>query len=168
MATTTDAVPSYQIRIDKEGIWYYNGAVMFRKEIVNFFYQNLRRDNSGKYLIELENDHCYLDVEDTAYVIRSVRQTLSEMEGEKVYQLLLSDDTQDILDPATLRIGHENVLYCSVKNSRFEARFLRPAYYQLADDIEHDEVRNAYYIPLNGERYYIANENIRQSHQREA
>ena len=60
------------IRIDKEGVWYYKGAEMFRKEIVNFFYQNLKRDESCQYLIELENDRCYLDVEDTPFVIRSV------------------------------------------------------------------------------------------------
>jgi len=163
-----DAIASYQIRIDKEGVWYYNGAVMFRKEIVNLFYQNLRQDASGRYLIELENDRCYLDVDDTAYAVRSVRQTLSGNEGKKVFHLLLSDDTTETLDPATLRIGHENVLYCSVKNHRFEARFLRPAYYQLAGDIEHDEILDAYYIPLDGERYYLTNENHRQSHQREA
>ncbi len=141
---------------------------MFRKEIVNFFYQNLRQDETGKYLIELEKDLCYLEVEDTAFVVRSVRQALSEKDGKTVFFLLLSDDTVDLLDPATLRIGKENVLYCTVKVDRFDARFLRPAYYQLAGDIEYDEDRDKYFIPLNGERYYLKDENHRQSHQREA
>jgi hypothetical protein len=167
MEMTGDS-PLCQIRIDKEGVWYYKGAEMFRKEIVNFFYQNLRQDETGNYLIELEKDLCYLEVEDTAFVVRSVRQALSEKDGNTVFYLLLSDDTVDLLDPATLRIGKENVLYCTVKADRFEARFLRPAYYQLAGDIEYDEDRDKYFIPLNGERYYLKDENHRQSHQKEA
>lgn len=148
-------IPPCHIRIDKEGIWYYNGFEMFRKEIVNFFYQNLRRDASGLYLIELENDRCYLDVEDTAFVVRSVWQSLSGKKGNTAFSLLLSDDTTEVLDPATLRIGAENVLYCNVKNNRFTARFLRVAYYQLAVHIDYDEKQDAYFISQNGERCYI-------------
>ena len=165
----TGDIPFCQIRIDKEGVWYYKGAEMFRKEIVNFFYQNLRRDESGNYLIELENDRCYLEVEDTAFVVRSVRQALSEIDGGRVFFLLLSDDTIDLLDPATLRVGKDNVMYCSVKENRFEARFLRPAYYQLAGEIEYDENQDRYFMPFNGERHYLKDENHWQSrHQREA
>jgi len=65
---------------------------MFRKEIVNFFYQNLKRDESGQYLIELENDRCYLDVEDTPFVIRSVHRALSERTVRATLYLLLSDE----------------------------------------------------------------------------
>ncbi len=164
----TGDIPPCQIRIDKEGVWYYKGAEMFRKEIVNFFYQNLRQDETGNYLIELENDRCYLEVEDTAFVVRSVRQALSEKDGKAVFYLLLSDDTVDMLDPAKLRIGKENVLYCTVKKDRFQARFLRPAYYQLAGDIEYDEDQDKYFMPLNGERHYLKDENHQQSHNREA
>jgi hypothetical protein len=161
-------IPFCNIRIDKEGVWYYKGAEMFRKEIVNFFYQNLRQDASGHYLLELENDLCYLDVEDTAFVVRSVRQALSEKDGKTVFYLQLSDDTIDALDPETLRIGKKNVLYCTVKEDRFEARFLRSAYYQLAGHIEYDENQDNYFIPLDTERYYIRDENNRQIHQGEA
>jgi hypothetical protein len=161
-------IPLCNIRIDKEGVWYYKGAEMFRKEIVNFFYQNLRQDPSGHYLIELENDRCYLDVEDTAFVVRSVRQALSEKDGKTVFYLLLSDDTIDALDPATLQIGTGNVLYCCVKNNRFAARFLRSAYYQLADHIEYDKDQDRYFIPLDTERHYIRDENHRQINKGEA
>jgi hypothetical protein len=161
-------IPFCQIRIDKEGVWYYKGSEMFRKEIVNLFYQNLRRDESGTYLIELENDCCYLEVEDTAFVVRSVRRALSEKDGSTVFFLHLSDDTVDLLDPATLRVGRDNVLYCTVKESRFDARFLRPAYYQLAVDFEYDEKQDRYFMPFNGERHYLKDENYRQSRQREA
>lgn len=158
MSISSD-IPFCHIRIDKEGVWYYKGSEMFRKEIVNFFYQNLKQDASGLYLIELENDRCYLDVEDTAFVVRSVWQAISEKDGKAVFNLLLSDDTIDVLDPATLRVGAGDVLYGCVKNDRFTARFLRAAYYQLTDHIEYDENQDEYFIPLNSERYYIKYEN---------
>lgn len=164
----TDRIPPCQIRIDKEGVWYYKGAEMFRREIVNFFYQNIRQDETGHYLIELENDRCYLEVEDTAFVIRSVRQTISEKDGKRVFFLLLSDDTVDLLDLSTLWVGEGNVLYCTVKENRFAARFLRQAYYQLVGDIEYDEEQDQYFIPLNGERHYLKEASHRQKDQKEA
>ncbi len=148
-------IPFCNIRIDKDGVWYYKGAEMFRREIVNFFYQNLRQDESGRYLIELPNDRCYLDVEDAPFVVKSVHRAVSEADSRVSIHLLLSDDTVEPLDPETLRIGNDNVLYCSVRNQAFAARFLRASYYQLAHDIEYDECRDGFFIRLNGHRYYI-------------
>jgi hypothetical protein len=37
------------IKIDKEGNWYFRGALMFRKEILSVFFEHLRVDESGKY-----------------------------------------------------------------------------------------------------------------------
>ena len=153
--TVMENIPFCNIRIDKDGVWYYKGAEMFRREIVNFFYQNLRQDESGRYLIELPNDRCYLEVEDAPFVVKSVHRTVSETDYRAAIHLLLSDDTVEPLDPETLRIGNDNVLYCSIKNEAFDARFLRASYYQLADDIEYDESRNDFFIRLNGHRYFI-------------
>lgn len=149
-------IPFGHIRIDKEGVWYYKGAEMFRKEIVNLFYSHLRQDDaSGLYVIELENDRCYLDVEDTAFVVRSAWKTPSAGGETADIRLLLSDDTVEALDAATLRVGAGNVLYCRVKSGRFEARFQRAAYYQMADHIEQDTNWDAYFVAVNGTRFYI-------------
>ena len=155
--TIKENIPFCDIRIDKEGVWYYKGAEMFRKEIVNFFYQNLKRDESGQYLIELENDRCYLDVEDTPFVIRSVHRAPSEKDGKATIYLLLSDETVEPLNPETLRIGNDNVLYCTIKNDRFDARFSRASYYQLANDIDYDDYQDIFFIHMNGRRFYIKN-----------
>ena len=42
------------ICIDKDGIWYFRGAEMKRQDIVQYFYQYLRRDGDGNYLIEMK------------------------------------------------------------------------------------------------------------------
>ena len=38
------------IKIDKEGIWYFRGAHMFRKEILSIFFDHLRTDEDGKFI----------------------------------------------------------------------------------------------------------------------
>ena len=153
--TDMENIPFCNIRIDKDGVWYYKGAEMFRREIVNFFYQNLRQDETGRYLIELPNDRCYLEVEDAPFVVKSVQRSVAKTDSRATIHLLLSDDTLEPLDPETLRIGNDNVIYCAIKNRSFEARFLRASYYQLAEDIEYDEGQGDFFVQLNGHRYYI-------------
>ncbi|MDO9528307.1 MAG: DUF1285 domain-containing protein [Syntrophales bacterium] len=155
--TNGDGITPCNIRIDKEGVWYYRDVEMFRKEIVNFFYKNLKRDELGRYIVEIKDERCYLDVEDTPFVVKMVRQSRSKGVKGKALYILLNDQTEEKLDPSTLWIEKDNVLYCSVKNNKFYARFLRASYYQIANYIEYDRERNDYFIPLDGCHYYIRN-----------
>ena len=145
------------IRIDKEGTWYYRGAHMFRKNILSIFFENLKIDECGKYLIELDGECCYLDVEDTAFVVTAVYKTRQENETEDHIDIMLTDDSVEKLDLSTLYVGKDNVLYCAVKNRKFPARFSRNSYYQLAEFIEQEEKENCFFISLNEEKYFISN-----------
>ena len=146
---------SSEIKIDKEGIWYYKGAHMFRKEILCVLFEHLKIDEGGKYLIELEGERYYLDVEDTAFVVAAVSKTKLSDDGRDQLDVLLNDDSCEKLEMNSLYIGNDNVLYCRVKEGRFSARFSRKSYYQLAEFIEQSENGNNYFINLNGERYFI-------------
>ncbi|HUN55143.1 MAG TPA: DUF1285 domain-containing protein [Smithella sp.] len=146
---------NYEIKIDKDGIWYYNGAHMFRKEILSVFFQCLRMDECGRYLIELGDESCYLDVEDTPFVIAAVYKTNSPCDGREQIEILLNDDCCERLDANSLYTGADNVLYCRVKEGRFAARFSRNSYYQLAEFIEQTENSASFFIHLNGEKYII-------------
>ena len=128
---------------------------MFRKEIVNLFYEHLRRDETGRYVIELPNDRCYLDVEDTPFVVKGVNKCLSDDGGEDILCLELSDDSIERLIPSRLWIGADNVPYCAVKNDRFHARFTRIGYYQLAQFIEYDDDKQGFFIRLNHHKHYL-------------
>jgi len=143
------------IRIDKEGIWYYRGAEMFRKEILSLFFQNVKKDDSGKYLIEMGEERCYLDVEDTVFVVTEVHKTKKTADNSDFLYVLLNDDCREELALDTLTVGNDNVLYCQVKEGRFAARFLRKSYYQLSEFIEEDN--NNFFIRQNGVKYYIKN-----------
>jgi uncharacterized protein len=146
---------NYEIKIDKDGLWYYNGAHMFRKEILSVFFQCLRIDECGKYLIELGQDRCYLDVEDTAFVVEAVYKTKLPGDCREQIEILLSDDSCEKLAMHSLHTGRDNILYCRVKEEIFDARFSRKSYYQLAEFIEPSENGDNYFINLNGEKYII-------------
>jgi hypothetical protein len=147
---------SSDIRIDKEGVWYYKGAHMFRKEILSVFFENLKIDEFGKYLIALKEECYYLDVEDTVFVVGSVYKTELPDNGRVQIVILLNDDSCEKLKMNSLHIGRDNVLYCRVKEGKFTARFSRNSYYQLAEFIEQSENGNHFFINLNGEKYIIS------------
>ena len=133
------------IFIDREGQWYYCGAEMHKREIVQLFYQNMSMDADGRYIVDWGGERCVLEVEDTAYVVRRVRE-------EDGFLLHLSDDSVEELAPETLWVGEGNVLYCRVKGA-FPARFTRPAYYQLAAHVE--EKGGAFFLDAAGKKYEI-------------
>ncbi len=146
-----DDCPPCLIYIDKEGNWYHKGAPMIHKGFVELFYENMTLDDQGRYIIEMDGQRCYVDVEDTAYVVKGVTY-FKEESGER-FILHLSDNSQEELDPETLYIGEGDVLYCMVKRRAFPARFTRPAYYQLAEFIV--EKHGDFFLPLNGKQYQI-------------
>jgi hypothetical protein len=70
------------------------------------------------------------------------------------FTLVLNDETREPLDAATLSVGAEQVLYARVKGGRHEARFLRPAYYQLVRYVE-TAPGGAFVLPVGGVRVPI-------------
>jgi hypothetical protein len=155
MEQPIDNIPLCDIRIDRDGVWYFRGAVMFRREIVNYFYEHLRLDEEGRYWIDLGHDCCVVEVEDTPFVVRAVyRNRKKKGKGDRI-DLLLCDEKVEALDPTSLFLTEENVPYCTVREGRFPARFSRPAYYQLAEHIEYDAPRETFYLSLNGQTFDI-------------
>ncbi len=144
-------IPPCLIYIDKEGNWYHKGAPMIHKGFVQLFYKNMSLDPSGRYIIEMDGQRCYVDVEDTAYVVRGV--TRKGNGQEEKFLLELSDESQEELDPETLYIGEGDVLYCRVKNGLFPARFTRPAYYQLTRYVQ--EKDGEFFLPVAGKLYPV-------------
>lgn len=145
----------FEIKIDKDGLWYYNGAHMFRKDILSVFFQNLKIDECGKYLIELGQERCYLYVEDTAFVVTAVYKLQIPENGYEQIEILLNDDSTESLEMNSLRIGKDNVLYCRVKEGKFDARFSRKSYYQIAEFIEQAENGAVFFVNLNDKKYFI-------------
>ncbi|MDY6970987.1 MAG: DUF1285 domain-containing protein [Thermodesulfobacteriota bacterium] len=147
-------LPPCLIFIDKEGRWYHEGVEMIHRDFIRLFYENMELDSQDRYVINWGGRRCYVDVEDTAFVVKGVVcQDGSQMENV-LFLLHLSDDTQEELLPDTLFVGKANVLYCRVKNRAFPARFNRASYYQLAQYVEEED--STYHLTLNGNKYPIS------------
>jgi len=136
------------IKVDRDGVWYFEGREIIRKDILSLFYASLHLDDNGYYL-EINGQREYLEVEDTIFLVQGAELV---REGEEVFVIRLNDGTEEQLDLNTFRIAEGNCPYCLVKGGRFPARFLRLPFYQVAQHALHDEETDEYFLLLNGRR----------------
>jgi hypothetical protein len=154
--TDESDIPPCLISIDKEGRWHHKGVEMVRREFIGLFYQHMSIDSLGRYVIDWEGERCYVEVEDTAYVVKQVIPQRQGPAGNIRFMLSLSDDSLEELMPDTLFVGNDHVLYCAIRGGTFPARFSRPAYYQLAQHVE--EQQGIYFLAVDGKRYVLFRE----------
>lgn len=146
-----DVTENCRIRIDKEGKWYYFDSEIVNPLVLEFFCNALEQDEEGRYLVVLDQEICYLEVEDTPFVVASLRG-----EPDTGLSVLLNTGALYELDPETLSVGDANVMYCALP-SGMKVRFSRAAYYMLAHNMEENEKgdiilktgKKAYYISTN-------------------
>jgi hypothetical protein len=136
------------IKVDKDGVWYFEGKEIIREEILSLFYASLHLDEDG-YYVEINGERQYLEVEDTVFLVQGAELV---NEGEEAFIIRLNDGTEEPLDLHTFRIAEGNCPYCLVKEGRFPARFLRLPFYQVAQHALHDEATDEYFLLLNGRR----------------
>lgn len=131
-----DVTSSCRIRIDKEGKWYFEGNEIINPLVLRAFCEALETDEEGRHRIVIRDELCYIEVEDTPFVISSVR-------GDQAVGLYLRLNTLETfpLDPTRLCIGQDNVLYAVLENG-MKVRFTRNAYYSLAFMMEEDQRGN--------------------------
>jgi hypothetical protein len=130
------------LRVDRDGDWYDEGVQVTHSGILANLRGNLRRDAEG-YFIQTRV-RIPVRVDDVPFVIVRV-----ERRGDDLYGSL-NDDTEEMLDPATLRVGTDEAPYAAVKRGAFEARFNRAAAWQLLQLAEHDEASGASVLRVRG------------------
>ena len=144
------AISSGKIRFGKDGRWYSDDEPIPNRAICRLFSRTLTVLPDGRARLELGEDKADVAIDDTPWVVTAV-----EGDPRRGFAVVLNDDTREPLDPASLRVGAENVLYCRVKGGRHEARFLRPAYYDLLRHAEPD-AGDRVVLPIGGRRVAIA------------
>lgn len=145
-----------EIFVDEEGNWYHNGSKIIREDIIRLFLENITLEEGRGFVINYRGNRCLLDASDTPFIIARVDRHQETKHGEERIMLKLRYiEEPELLDPATLWVGQDNVLYCRIRNGRLPARFSRPAYYQLAEWIEEDPASGEFYIRVHNERYPI-------------
>ena len=145
-----------EIRIDRDGKWYYRNMEMTRTDIIHYFYKHLQRDQHGDYHIKTETEQYPIRVEDVPFIIEGLDAlTTGDEGGTSSMMIRLSDGSCEELQPDTLWIGNNHIVYCRIKGNEHAARFSRKAYYQLAKHIEGDENLNRYSITIGNVSYPI-------------
>jgi hypothetical protein len=152
--TEKESLPPCMIFVGKDGKWYHQGAEIIHRPIFLWLIQSLEKTEDGLFIVHLNNQRCFLEVEDTPLVIQRVDRQQESPEAHEQIRLFLNDESVDLLVPETLSINRENVLYCRVKDQKFPARFLRPAYYQMAEFIGEDGGED-FFLLLNRKKYPI-------------
>ncbi len=127
-----DITPWCRIRIDREGRWFYEDKEIIHQYILHTFYEALERCEDGRYRIVFGNEVCYIEVEDTPFVVATLRG-----DNAQGFCLILNSGKAYALDPSTLWIEKDNVFYAQLPNG-MPVRLSRPAYYALALAMEED------------------------------
>jgi len=141
------------ITVDEEGNWFYQGNPIIREDILQLFYEHLKVTPGNGYFIEWQGKLNSIDVADTPFVITRVDWDETPQGINNLWITLKHLPEKEILDPSTLFINDQNVLYCKIRNGLFTARFSRPAYYQIAQLIE--EENGAFVIKVGSKKFSI-------------
>jgi uncharacterized protein len=141
------AIESGRISFRRDGNWYTDDERIDNPRIALLFSRSIKRNQDGSYYLQVAEERAPITVEDTPYVVKAVH----EQNGEFV--VVTNDDEHEPLDPSTLEVGRDNVLYCRVKGGA-PARFLRTAYYHLSNNFFTDE-GETFSLVVGGRRYPI-------------
>lgn len=128
------AIQNSHIRFGRDGRWYADGVLIANPRIAELFSRHVQRAADGSYVLRIADEQAPIEVDDTPYVVVGAG---TDPSGEVCIEL--NDRSRERLDPRTLRVGADEVLYCRVKGDTEPARFARAAYYQLAEHIAPDE-----------------------------
>ncbi len=124
------------IRIDRDGTWFYHGSPIGRKELVKLFSTVLKRDDEGRYWLITPVEQGEIVVEDVPF--QAVEMDVAGDGRDQVLEFRTNVDEIVKADAAhPLRIGYneetgEPSPYVLVRDT-LEARLTRSVYYQLVE-----------------------------------
>jgi hypothetical protein len=125
------------IRLDGEGRFHHDQGLVEHPKLAAALHTWIaRHPDDGRYILTNGYDWTYFIVDDVPYFVRSIRP-----EGRDAI-LLLSDGTEEPLDPTTIRMGPRGDLYLVVKRDAkggpFDAKLTRFAQTQLDPFLKED------------------------------
>ncbi|HTQ03092.1 MAG TPA: hypothetical protein VMI54_04520 [Polyangiaceae bacterium] len=121
------------IRLDAHGRFFHDGEPVVHPGMARAFASWIaRHPDDGRYILTNGWDWSYFTVEDVPFFVEAVRDDA----GRPV--LVLSDGTEEALDPVSLHTAGDGALSLGVKQGAFAARFRRTAQLELARWLEED------------------------------
>lgn len=135
-APDADSCEEFDIRIARDGTWFYHGSPITRKPLVKLFASVLRRDDQGEYWLQTPVEKGRIRVDDAPFL--AVELTVS---GEgRMQELAFRTNLDDIVVAGPghhIRVTQDGKTgeprpYINVRE-RLEALIARPVFYQLVD-----------------------------------
>jgi hypothetical protein len=126
----------YNIRIARDGTWFYNGSPIGRLNLVKLFSSVLRRDEQGDFWLITPAERGRIEVEDAPFVAVELMVEGSGEDQRLTFRTNL-DQTVTAGSDHPIRVSldrgsGEAVPYVMVR-SGLEARIERSVYYELVD-----------------------------------
>ncbi|MBF0247476.1 MAG: DUF1285 domain-containing protein [Alphaproteobacteria bacterium] len=134
------------IRIDRAGVWHYNGSAIRRPDMVRLFAASLMRAGDGRYWLVTPTEMGHITVEDAPFVTVSLK-IVGEGDDQILRFTTNVDDVVTLCEDTPLimracRVSGVTTPYIRVRDG-LEARVQRNHYYEL---VEHGAV-----MELDGE-----------------
>ncbi|MGE4220382.1 MAG: DUF1285 domain-containing protein [Alphaproteobacteria bacterium] len=133
---------NFQMRIGRDGTWYYQGTPIKRIELVKLFSTVLKRDSEGGFWLETPVERGRIEVEDAPFTAVEVQAETAE--GTQTLRFRTNLDAEVVAGPEhPIRVEIDSETgepspYILVRDG-LEALILRPVFYELVDLAE--EVR---------------------------
>lgn len=124
------------MRIDRNGVWYYHGSAIRRKELVCLFASVLSRDENGRFWLVTPNEIGLVQVEDAPFlavemfVVGSGREQMISMRTN-VDEIVTINDEHSLHVVTNAETGEPSP-YVRLQWG-IEARVARSVYYDLVD-----------------------------------
>lgn len=130
------------LRIDSEGRFFHDDALVEHPKLADALHTWIaRHPDDRRFILTNGYDWTYFSVDDVPFFVRSIRKEGGDGDATASDAILvLSDGTEEPLEPSTLRVGERGDLYLTVKREAkdaerggpFEAKMTRFAQTQLA------------------------------------
>jgi hypothetical protein len=135
----------FDMRIGRDGTWFYRGSPIGRKPLVKLFSTVLRREN-GEFWLVTPVERGRILVDDAPFVAVEV-EAAGEGQNRKLTFRTNVDDMVTVDATHPIRVDHDPATgeprpYVTVRDG-LEARILRPVYYHLVEMGEFAEIEGA-------------------------
>ncbi|MBK6535762.1 MAG: DUF1285 domain-containing protein [Deltaproteobacteria bacterium] len=136
-----DAVPfklsrESRIRVDRDGHIWHEGERVLHPGLERALASWIDLDDNGRYVMRNALDWCFVTVDHTPLVVRSVRL---ETDPSMRVEVELSDDSTEALDLSTVQVDPDGVVYAHVREGKLLARFDRQPSFKFLEHVDTDD-----------------------------
>ena len=126
----------FNIRIARDGTWFYHGSPITRKPLVRLFASILRRDDSGRFLLVTPVERGQIDVDDAPFTAVAMTASGSGRAQRLSFRTNLEDEIVAGADHPIRVVEDEQTRepspYVRVRD-RLEALIARSVFYELVE-----------------------------------